>query len=215
MISGRIVGTTRYFPSVGGDLVVADLPTWLAAANTADPGTATASELWRDAPPPSGVPLDVSSQRAREHELSSDPLARGAVALLLVTAVVGLVLAAVGLLLTVLGDLRDERGALFDLSAQGSTLNKGTLIGALRAGSGLHVESVGEKSFAGVPAARARTSILSAIRWAFWRSYQLAWRCSSATCSSARPSTPPSSRKTRLPSAGRTRNWCRIRRAAG
>lgn len=121
VISGRIVATTRYFPSVDGDLVVADLPTWLTAANTADPGTATATELWRSTPPPPGLPLDVTSQSAREHELSSDPLARGAVALLLVTAVVGLVLAAVGLLLTVLGDLRDERGALFDLSAQGST----------------------------------------------------------------------------------------------
>ena len=121
VISGRIVATTRYFPSVDGDLVVADLPTWLTAANTADPGIASASELWRATPPPPRLPLDVASQRAREHELSSDPLARGAVALLLVTAIVGLVLAAVGLLLTVLGDLRDERGALFDLSAQGST----------------------------------------------------------------------------------------------
>jgi hypothetical protein len=121
VISGRIVATTRYFPSVDGDAVIADLPTWLTAANTADPGTATASELWRATPPPAGVPLEIESQRAREQELSSDPLARGAVALLLVTAVVGLVLAAVGLLLTVLGDLRDERGALFDLSAQGST----------------------------------------------------------------------------------------------
>jgi hypothetical protein len=121
VISGRIVATTRYFPSVDGDLVVADLPTWVTAANTADPGTATASELWRAAPPPPGLPLDVASQRARVHELSSDPLARGAVALLLVTAVVGLVLAAVGVLLTVLSDVRDERGALFDLSAQGST----------------------------------------------------------------------------------------------
>ena len=63
----------------------------------------------------------MESQRAREHELTSDPLARGAIALLLVTAIVGLVLAAVGLLLTVVGDLRDERGALFDLEAQGST----------------------------------------------------------------------------------------------
>jgi hypothetical protein len=121
VISGQIVATTRYFPSVDGDLVVADLPTWLTAANIADPGTATASELWRATAPPPALPRDVTSQRARERELSSDPLARGAVALLLVTAVVGLVLAAVGLLLTVLGDLRDERGALFDLSAQGST----------------------------------------------------------------------------------------------
>ena len=121
LISGRIVATARYFPSVDGDLVVADLPTWLTAANTADPGAATASELWRATPPPRDLPLDVTSQQARERELSSDPLARGAVALLLVTAVVGLVLAAAGLLLTVLGDLRDERGALYDLSAQGAT----------------------------------------------------------------------------------------------
>jgi hypothetical protein len=121
VISARIVATTRYFPSVVGDLVIADLPTWLTAANTADPGTATASEFWRATAPPPGLPLEITSQRAREDELSSDPLARGAVALLVITAVVGLVLAAVGLLLTVLGDLRDERGALFDLSAQGST----------------------------------------------------------------------------------------------
>jgi hypothetical protein len=121
LITGRVVATARYFPSIGGDLVVADLPTWLAAANTVDPGTAVPSELWRARPPAKAVPLDIASQRAREHELSSDPLARGATALLLSTAVVGLLLAAVGLVLTVLGDLRDERGALFDLSAQGAT----------------------------------------------------------------------------------------------
>jgi ABC-type antimicrobial peptide transport system permease subunit len=54
-------------------------------------------------------------------ELTSDPLARGAIALLLVTALVGLALAGVGLLLTVVGDLRDERGLLQDLEAQGAT----------------------------------------------------------------------------------------------
>jgi hypothetical protein len=120
VISGRIVATARYVPSIEGDAVVADLATWLAAANTADPGVAAASELWRSAAPPD-VPLTVTSQRARERELSSDPLARGAIALLLVTALVGLALAAVGVLLTALGDLRDDRGALFDLSAQGAT----------------------------------------------------------------------------------------------
>jgi hypothetical protein len=120
-VAARIVATARYFPSVDGDLVVADLGTWIAAANTADPGTTAPSELWRTTAPPSGTPLAVASQRATEQSLSDDPLARGAIALLLVTAVVGLVLAAVGVLLTVLGDLRDERGALFDLSAQGST----------------------------------------------------------------------------------------------
>jgi ABC-type antimicrobial peptide transport system permease subunit len=63
----------------------------------------------------------VTSQRARTNELTSDPLARGAIALLLATALVGLALAAVGLLLTVVGDLREERGSLQDLEAQGAT----------------------------------------------------------------------------------------------
>ena len=121
VISGKIVATTRYFPSVDGDVVVADLATWLAAANALEPGIATPSELWLESRPPPGLPLQVTSQRARARELTSDPLARGAIALLLVTAIVGLALAVVGLLLTVVSDLRDERGALFDLEAQGST----------------------------------------------------------------------------------------------
>jgi len=145
VLSGRIVATTRYFPSVAGDVVVADLPTWIAAANTADPGTTAASELWRTTAPPRGVPLDVASQSARDHELATDPLARGAVALLLVTAFVGLVLAAAGVLLAVLGDLRDERGALFDLSAQGATpaelrrhvLVRSGVVGVVGLGAGL------------------------------------------------------------------------------
>jgi hypothetical protein len=121
VIAGKIVGTTRYFPSIEGDAVVADLPTWLTAANTADPGVATASELWLGTRPPAGLPLALTSQRARMNELTSDPLARGAISLLLVTALVGLALAGVGLLLTVVGDLRDERGLLQDLEAQGAT----------------------------------------------------------------------------------------------
>ena len=121
VISAKIVGTTRYFPSIEGDAVVADLPTWLTAANTAQPGVATASELWLDRRPPSGLPLTLASQQARTNELTSDPLARGAISLLLVTALVGLALAAVGLLLTVVGDLREERGSLQDLEAQGAT----------------------------------------------------------------------------------------------
>jgi hypothetical protein len=118
--TAKIVATTRYFPSIEGDAVIADLPTWLTAANTAEPGVATSSELWLDTRPPAG-PLALTSQRARTNELTSDPLARGAIALLLVTALVGLALAAVGLLLTVVGDLREERGSLQDLEAQGAT----------------------------------------------------------------------------------------------
>ena len=139
VIVARIVGTTRYVPSIDGDAVVADLPTWLTAANTVEPGVATASELWLDARPPPGLPLALASQGARERELTSDPLARGAIALLLVTALVGLALAAVGLLLTVVGDLREERGSLRDLEAQGATpadlrrhvLLRATVVGVL------------------------------------------------------------------------------------
>src|SRR5207302_6914582 len=121
-VEGRVVGVARRFPSVDGDLVVADLPTWLTAANTIEPGTATSSEVWLDARKPPHIPsLTVVSQRATEASLRGDPLARGSLALLLAAAVVGLVLAAVGVLLGVVGDRRDESGELFDLSAQGVT----------------------------------------------------------------------------------------------
>lgn len=121
-IEGRVVAVAWNFPSVDGDLVVADLPTWLTAANTIEPGTATASEIWLDASKRPRIPsLSIVSQRATEEALRSDPLARGSLALLLVAAIVGLVLAAVGVLLGVVGDRRDETGELFDLSAQGVT----------------------------------------------------------------------------------------------
>ena len=121
-IEGRIVGVAKNFPSVDGDLVVADLPTWLTAANTIEPGTSTASEIWLNAATRPHFPsLAIESQRATEQSLRSDPLARGSLALLLAAAIVGLVLAAVGVLLSVVGDLRDESGELFDLSAQGVT----------------------------------------------------------------------------------------------
>jgi hypothetical protein len=145
VVDARVVATTRYFPSVDGEVVVADLPSWLTAANTLEPGVATASELWTRTAPPPGTPLEVVSQRAREQELTSDPLARGAISLLLVIALVGLGLAAAGLLLTVIADLRDERGALFDLSAQGATpaqlrrhvLLRAGIVGALGLAGGI------------------------------------------------------------------------------
>jgi hypothetical protein len=144
VIPARIVATTRYFPSVDGDVVVADLATWLTAANTLEPGVAAPSELWADARP-GPVPLEVVSQAARERALRADPVARGSIALLLVTAVVGLALAAVGLLLTAVGDLRDERGALFDLATQGATpaqlrrhvLLRAAVVGLLGLGAGI------------------------------------------------------------------------------
>jgi ABC-type antimicrobial peptide transport system permease subunit len=63
----------------------------------------------------------VTSQRAQKRLLEDDPIARGAVALLLVVAVVALLLAVAGLLLTVLGDRSGERASLRDLEVQGAT----------------------------------------------------------------------------------------------
>jgi hypothetical protein len=120
VIPARIVATTRRFPSVDGDVVVADRASFLTVANTLEPGVATSSEVWLQHQPSRALPLAVDSQRASERQLTGDPLARGSIALLAVTALVALVLAAVGLLLTVVGDLRDEDGALFDLRAQGA-----------------------------------------------------------------------------------------------
>jgi hypothetical protein len=120
VIPARIVATTRYFPSVDGDVVIADRSSFLTVANTLEPGVATASETWLQRRPAHALPLTVDSQRAQEHELTGDPLARGSIALLGITAIVALVLAGIGLVLTVVGDLRDEQGALVDLRAQGA-----------------------------------------------------------------------------------------------
>jgi predicted lysophospholipase L1 biosynthesis ABC-type transport system permease subunit len=128
-VQGLVVATSRSFPSVDGDFVVADLGTWVAAANTVEPGTAVPGELWLDAPPsaarrlarPPFSALEVSSQRAVEADLRSDPLARGSLALLLATGAVAVLLAVVGVLLAIVGDVRDESGELFDLETQGAS----------------------------------------------------------------------------------------------
>ncbi len=121
VLPATIVAHTRYFPSVDGNVVVADLPTWLAAVNAAEPGVATPSEIWAAQPPVRSLPLQITSQSAELSLLRGDPIARGAIALLLIVALVALALAAAGLVLTVLGDRSGERASLTDLSVQGAT----------------------------------------------------------------------------------------------
>ena len=53
-------------------------------------------------------------------DLRSEPLAHGTLLTLAAAALAALALALVGLLLVVIADLRDERGELFDLEAQGA-----------------------------------------------------------------------------------------------
>jgi hypothetical protein len=129
----RVAAVADRFPGVGEDFVVADRTLLGTALNTEHPGIAVANELWLGAPseatrqslaralarPPFTV-LSVQSRTALEASLRGDPLARGTLLTLLAAALVALGLALVGILLGVVSDVRDERGDLADLEAQGA-----------------------------------------------------------------------------------------------
>jgi len=131
-IAGRIVGVISRFPSVVGDAVVADRDTAATLLDTRSSGLGTTDELWlnvraeRDAATArllARAPftqLTVQSRTATLARLHADPLGRGALLTLAGTAAVALLLALLGLLLAVVADLRDDRGELFDLEAQGA-----------------------------------------------------------------------------------------------
>ena len=120
-IAARIVGIVQRFPSIQGDAVVADLTQAATRLDTRSPGLGTPDELWDSgSTPPKAPELAVASRADTLARLRSDPLARGALLTLAGTAAVALLLALVGLVLSVVGDVRDERGELFDLEAQGA-----------------------------------------------------------------------------------------------
>lgn len=131
-VQARIVGVVRRFPSIVGDAVVADRETAATVLDTRSPGLGTTDELWLDVPSARVAetelalsrspfdPLTVQSRAATLEELRADPLARGALLTLAGTAAVALALALLGLLLATVGDVRDDRGELFDLEAQGA-----------------------------------------------------------------------------------------------
>jgi hypothetical protein len=140
------VGTVRRLPTVDEDVVIADGPTLATALGSAAPGTGTANEVWLHASggeehavaaalrrPPFDA-LDVQAHDALLADLRSEPLARGTLLTLAAAALAALGLALVGLLLVVVSDLRDERGELFDLEAQGAS--PGTLRRHLRLRTG-------------------------------------------------------------------------------
>ena len=64
--------------------------------------------------------LETVSRRELEADASRDPLAHGTLLALVGAALVALALAVTGLSLAVLADLRDERGELLDLEAEGA-----------------------------------------------------------------------------------------------
>ncbi len=129
----RVVGTVARFPGIDGQGVVGDGEALAAAVNLQRPGAGRVNEVWLRLPDPARAaevdrrlaakPFDVltiESRRALEADARRDPIAHGTLLALAVAAAVALALALAGILLTVLGDLRDERGELFDLEAQGA-----------------------------------------------------------------------------------------------
>jgi len=119
-IAARIVGVVKRFPSIQGDAVVAELSQAATRFDVRSPGLGTPDELWLSGAAPHTPELAVASRAETLARLKSDPLARGALLTLAGTAAVALLLALVGLVLSVVGDVRDERGELFDLEAQGA-----------------------------------------------------------------------------------------------
>jgi hypothetical protein len=125
----RVAAVARRFPSLYGAFVVADQAALATALNADDPGSAVTNEAWlRSAP--AGLahavgrpPLDGLRATFRsdvEARLRADPLARAVLWTLAGLALVGFGLALAGLAVAVTADLRDERGELFDLEAQGA-----------------------------------------------------------------------------------------------
>ena len=145
----QIVGVANRFPDSndqGQGFVVAE-QSHLATALSADaPGTAVPDELWLSVPGSAAAArvagaltrspfasLVVASRRDLQHQLDSQPLARGITLTLGAAGLIAVLLAAVGFLLTLVSEARDERGELFDLEAQG--VPPGTLRNQLRARS--------------------------------------------------------------------------------
>ena len=120
-VPGHIVGVVKRFPSIVGDAVVADIEQAGTRLDTLSPGLGTTNELWLTSATPPHVPqVSVQSHAETLARLQADPLARGALLTLAGTAAVALLLALLGLVLSVVSDVRDDRGELFDLEAQGA-----------------------------------------------------------------------------------------------
>jgi hypothetical protein len=129
-IVAKVVATTERLPTVSGDVVLADGPTLSNALDAAAPGRGAASEVWLETADedrldtalrtPPFTALDVTTHDAVLADLRSEPLARGTLITLTGAALAALALALVGLLLGVVSDLKDDRGELFDLEAQGA-----------------------------------------------------------------------------------------------
>jgi hypothetical protein len=132
-LPARIVGVADRFPTVGGGgpFVVAEESRLATMLDADAPGTGTPGEVWLALPhgaasqvatglsSPPFSQLAQASRRALVDRADDDPLARGVVYTLGISALVALALAFLAFALAMLSELRDERGNFFDLEAQG------------------------------------------------------------------------------------------------
>ena len=129
----EVAAVVERIPGASGDAVLVDRETLRTAVSSEAPGRAQVSELWLDVAPgeesrveaalarrPFAV-LATSSRAGAEEDARRDPLAHGTLLALGAAALVALLLAVAGLVLAVRADLRDDRGELADLEAQGAT----------------------------------------------------------------------------------------------
>jgi len=127
----KIAAIAHRFPTAGGEFVVADEAELATALNADDPGAATPAEMWLAVPPAQRDRVDAALQKrpfsalglrsrdAVEARLASEPLARGLLDVLAMSALLALVLGVAGLVLVCAADLGDERDHLVDLEAMG------------------------------------------------------------------------------------------------
>ena len=126
----RVAAVVDRFPGTDGEAVIGDIGSLSVAVNTRVPGAGRTNEIWLETPRGVAVAaalaqppfrgVEVVSRAALLDEVRDDPLGHGTLLALDSAAIVALLLAALGLALTVLSDLRDDRGDLYDLEAQGA-----------------------------------------------------------------------------------------------
>ena len=136
-LRGRIVATLPRFPTAGERFVVADETALQQLLDSHQPGTGTPGEVWVGGsgtidPAVRAAPfnrLDLQVRAEDEARLVSDPLARGAAALLLLAALAAAAVAVVAVALVVRSDLASGADDLLTLEADGAT--PGSLRGLL------------------------------------------------------------------------------------
>ncbi len=132
-VNVEVVEVVERIPGTSGDALVADRDALATAVDTRAPGAAPVSEVWLDvadgeqeqveaalARRPFAV-LEKRSRAALEADARRDPLGHGTLLALGAAALAALALAVWGLALAIRSDLRDDRGDLVDLEAQGAT----------------------------------------------------------------------------------------------